>query len=94
MRYVGQTQRNLLLRFAEHSGKSARTGRPISNPFTSAIRKHSEQTHHHFNDTNFSILHKAKHDFDLPILESLYIKHTAPQLNLDASSYPLLTFKS
>ena len=92
--YVGQTQRNLILRFAEHAGKSARTGRPISNPQKSQIRNHSEQTQHSFNETDFSILHKSRNYFDLAILESLYIKHTTPQLNCDSSSYPLLVFKS
>ena len=94
MRYVGQTQRNLLLRYAEHSGKSARTGRPISNPFVSSVRNHSELSSHSFDDTDFSILHKARNFLDLPILESLYIYHTKPQLNCDASSYPLHTLKS
>ena len=94
MRYVGQTQRNLTLRFAEHSGKSARTGRPISNPFNSSIRNHSELLKHSFNETDFTILHKARNSLDLPILESLYIQHTKPQLNCDSSSYPLHTFKS
>ena len=93
-RYVGQTQRNLLLRFAEHSGISARTNRPLTNPSASAVRNHSELMAHPFDDTNFTILHKSRNFLDLPLLESLYIYHTKPQLNCDNSSYPLYTLKS
>ena len=94
MRYIGKTERNLTLRFAEHSGKSARTGRPIASPFSSSIRTHHEQTQHSYEITDFNILHKARNSLDLPLLESLYIQHKTPELNSDSSSYPLLLFKS
>ncbi len=45
-RYVGETSRNLTLRFAEHKGVSPRTGREISSPSHSMIREHSV-THKH-----------------------------------------------
>ena len=94
MRYVGKTERNLTLRFAEHSGKSARTGRPIARPNPSSIRTHHERMNHSYNITDFKILHKARDYLDLPMLESLYIQHTTPGLNCDSSSYLLYTFKS
>ena len=94
MRYIGKTERNLTLRFAEHSGKSARTGRPISHPFNSSIRTHSERMNHPLDKSDFNIIHKARDSQDLPILESLYILHKKPELNCDSSSYQLLTFKS
>ena len=93
LRYVGQTQRNLFLRIAEHKGLSARTGRPISSPFTSSIRSHALEAKHDFDSSHFSILHKARNHFDLLILESLYIKHLSPQLNNTSSSFPLFTSK-
>ena len=93
MRYVGETQRNLSIRAAEHRGLSPRTGRPISTPFSSSIRSHSEKMNHPFSSTDFKILHKARNSFDLIILESLYIKHLSPQLNSNSSSFPLFTFK-
>ena len=94
MRYLGKTERNITLRFAEHSGKSARTGRPISHPMNSSIRTHSEKMGHPFKITDFNILHKAKESSDLPLLESLYILHKKPELNSDKSSYQLQTLKS
>ena len=93
MRYIGETKRNLSLRVPEHRGLSPRTGRPISTPFSSSIRNHSEQTNHPFSSTDFKILHKARNPFDLLILESLYIKHLTPELNSNTASIPLLTFK-
>ena len=93
MRYVGETQRNLSIRVPEHRGLSPRTGRPISTPFASSIRSHSESLSHPFSATDFKILHKAKSVFDLLILESLYIKHLSPELNSNSASFPLLTFK-
>ena len=93
VRYVGLTERNLTLRIAEHKGCSARTGRPISHPSSSAIRNHSEKSHHPINTDDFKILHKARNTTDLPILESLYIKHLTPELNNYSSSAPLYTFK-
>ena len=93
MRYIGETQRNLSLRIPEHLGLSPRTGKPISKPSHSNIRSHSLQMKHPCNQGDFSLLHKARNYLDLPILESLYIKHLSPELNSNLSSYPLLTFK-
>ena len=93
MRYIGKSERNLTLRFAEHSGKSARTGRPISHPSQSSIRNHTEKMNHPLNESAFTILHKARNSLDLPLLESLYIQHKTPELNCDSSSYSLHTFK-
>ena len=93
MRYLGKTERNLTLRFAEHCGKSARTGRPIAHPFNSSIRSHCEQKKHPLNIEDFKILHRARNELDLPTLESLYIQHLKPELNSDTSSVALYTFK-
>ena len=92
-RYIGLTQRNLTLRIAEHKGLSARTGRPISHPSSSSIRSHSEKMNHPYGNIDFKIIHKARNDIDLPILESLYIKNLTPELNNYTSSVPLYTFK-
>ena len=93
MRYIGETQRNLHLRTAEHKGLSPRTGRPIASPSSSSIRSHSELMNHPFSCSDFKILHKAKSSFDLLLLESLYIKHLVPELNSNSSSFPLFTHK-
>ena len=91
VQYVGQTQRNLFLRTAEHRGLSPRTGRPISSPGFSPIRSHSLSAKHPFDSSNFKIIHRAKCNFDLYLLESLYIKHLSPGLNNHSSSFPLFT---
>lgn len=92
-KYVGQTQRNLFLRTAEHMGLSPRTGRRIQNPAFSAVRSHSLIANHPFDSSNFKIIHRAKYNFDLLLLESLYIKHLSPDLNNQNSSFPLFTLK-
>ena len=94
MRYLGKTERNLTLRFAEHAGKSARTGRPVSHPLHSPVRSHTDTLSHlPLTIDDFRIIHRAKSGQDLSILESLYIQHLSPELNCDTSSYPLHTFK-
>ena len=93
MQYIGETQRNLSLRIPEHLGISPRSGEPLSKPSHSPIRLHATQLQHPCNKGDFKLLHKAKNSMDLPILESLYIKHLSPELNSNLSSYPLLTFK-
>ena len=93
MRYIGETQRNLHLRTAEHQGLSPRTGRKIATPSSSSVRSHSELMNHPFSCSDFKILHKARSSFDLLILESLYIKHLTPELNSNSSSLPLFTHK-
>ena len=89
-RYVGETKRNLTLRIAEHKGKSARTGALLSNPSFSPIRSHSLDKDHIITDDSFKILMKAIHPFDTKLLESLFIKHTKPELNHQTSSNQLL----
>ena len=93
MRYIGSTHRNLSLRIPEHLGISPRTGKPISRPSHSNIRAHALQMKHPCNKGDFKLLHKARNPKDLPILESLYIKHLSPELNSNLSSFPLLSFK-
>ena len=93
MGYVGETVRNLSLRFAEHKGVSARTGRAISSPPNSSIRSHSELHNHPFSLDDFSILLRSRSPLDLTTLESLYIKHLSPELNSHISSRPLYMFK-
>ena len=93
MRYIGETHRNLSLRIPEHLGLSPRSGEPIGRPSQSVIRDHALQLNHPCNKGDFKLLHIARNDWDLPILESLYIKHLSPELNKSLSSFPLLTFK-
>ena len=85
--------RNLTHRFAEHKGKSVRTGRPLSHPSHSAIRDHSLHADHPFTIADFGILSTVRSPKDTKLLESIYIKHFSPSLNNQASSYPLQILK-
>ena len=89
-RYIGETKRNLTLRIAEHFGRSARTGVRLSNPSFSPIRSHSLDSDHPMSNVNFKILMKAPNPLDTKLLESLFIKHTNPELNNQSSSNQLL----
>lgn len=91
-RYIGETRRNLTLRFAEHMGISARTGRILASPTFSSIRDHSFSCKHKFSITDFDILRKVKSSSDLKIVEALLIKHNKPELNSQTESNILNLF--
>ena len=88
-RYVGETHRNLTLRFAEHRGVSARSGKPISSPSLSSIRQHSQLTGHEFDIDDFTILSIAKSQYDTKLLEALFVKYLEPNLNTQIASCQL-----
>jgi len=88
--YVGSTYRTLNTRIAEHAGRSYRTNNPIASPPSSNIRKHCQQDcDSPINKNQFKILTTATTQFDLRILESLYIYKLKPSLNDHQSAYPL-----
>ena len=85
-RYVGETSRNLTLRYAEHRGISSRTGHILSSPSFSAIREHSHNQDHPYSINNFKILSSANSSTDIKLLEALFIKTTKPSLNNQLTS--------
>ena len=89
-RYVGETSRNLMHRYAEHRGVSVRTGKPLGLPSFSAIRTHAMQSDHDFSSQNFKLIDKGNSTQDIKILEALHIKFKAPQLNGKSGSSQLL----
>ena len=98
--YIGSTSRLLHVRICGHKGISCRTLDDLGKPEQSAIREHTivcnglkrkrGKIKDKINENNFKILAKAKNEFDLRILESLYIRKLRPSLNKDKSSFPLL----
>ena len=84
--YVGKTLRNLSIRTDEHKGVSFRTKYRLSKPMFSSIREHSEHCDHLIQNQNFTILDFASNDYDLCILESIWIWKLRPQLNEYGSS--------
>ena len=84
--YIGKTLRNLSIRTDEHKGISFRTKLRLSKPMLSAIREHAEQYDHLIQTNNFTILDHARNDYELCILESLWIWKLRPTLNEHNSS--------
>ena len=86
--YIGETQRHLISRICEHKGISPRTSMPFSNPPFSNIREHALSFDHPIKVDNFSVLARC-HSHDLRLLESIFIHKFSPNLNNQASSFPL-----
>ena len=84
--YVGKTLRNLSIRTDEHKGVSFRTKFRLTKPMFSAIREHSEEFDHLILDKNFTILDYAHSDYELCMLESIWIWKLRPQINENSSS--------
>ena len=89
--HVGSTALTLFVRSSEHSGKSHRTGLPVSCPKHSAIRSHTEQVCNAA--VSFSIVGSASNELDLRILESIYIHDRKPILNDKESAFNLQIIK-
>ena len=88
--YIGETQRHLISRISEHKGISPRTSMPFSNPPFSNIREHALSFDHPIKVDNFSVLARCP-SHDLRLLESIFIHKFSPNLNNQASSFPLQT---
>ena len=86
--YIGETQRHLISRICEHKGISPRTSMPFSNPPFSNIREHALSFDHPIKVDNFSVLTRCP-SHDLRLLESIFIHKFSPNLNNQASSFPL-----
>ena len=92
--YVGSTARTLFVQSSEHSGKSHRTGLPVSCPKHSAIRSHTEQVcNAAVSNAAFSIVDSTSNELDLRILESIYIHDRKPILNDKESAFNLQIIK-
>ena len=78
--YVGSTSRNLFIRVAEHMGRSPYTNSKMDQPKFSAIREHCKPECS-ISPDNFKILAMGNNEWELPTLESIYIKLKAPTLN-------------
>ena len=68
-------------------GVSHRTSLPIAKPVHSSIREHCETSDHRTRTSNFSVVASFE-DWNLRILESIYILNNKPLLNIDQSATP------
>ena len=74
--YVGQTRWHIHARISEHMRVSTKTGDKLSVSQMSAVL-----THHHFSDSDFTLLTSSNCKFDLEMRESLLISKFKPILN-------------
>ena len=86
--YIGQTVKQLKVRISQHKGRCFRTNNLLTCPENSKIWEHYLNSGHSIHDHNFKILDKP-HNFDLRILESLWIHKLKPSLNDRSSSTEL-----
>ena len=87
--YIGSTYVRLISRVCQHQGKSHRTGELLSSPVASSIRDHSLQCDTPYTLDDFQIVNQKRSNFNLRILESLYIHRTKPTLNDKSSAFKL-----
>ena len=89
--YIGSTATNLYIRICQHRGISCRTKEMLKKPVNSSIRDHcSKICKISVNPDNFSIIDRYSRDYDLRILESIYIKKCTPSINECSTAVPLL----
>ena len=86
--YIGQTVKQLKVRISQHKGRSFRTNNLLTCPENSKILEHSLNSGHFIHEHNLKILDNP-HNFDLRILESLWIHKLKPSLNDRSSSTEL-----
>ena len=79
---------DIISRICEHKRISPRTSMPFSNPPFSNIREHALSYDHPIKVDNFSVLARCP-SHDLRLLESIFIHKFSPNLNNQASSFPL-----
>ena len=77
--YVGETRRHFISRICEHKGISPRTNVPFVNPPFSNIRELALNCNHPIKIDNFSVLARCQ-DYDLRLLESIFIHKLSPNL--------------
>ena len=74
--------RDVCSRMAKHAGRSGRTGNIVVHPSYSSIRLRVESIcDGDATEDMFEVLSSSTNNFDLRILESLYISKTLPKLN-------------
>jgi len=93
--YVGQTRRHQKVRFSEHAGISARTGKSLKPTLVNAssIKEHAIRNQHKVEINNdFTILSKGGNLNHLEIKESIMINKLRPSLNDNIISRELFLF--
>ena len=87
--HIGSTYVRLYSRVCQHQGKSHRTGERLTSPVASSIRDHSLECDTPYTIDDFKIIDQKRSNFNLRILESLYIFKKKPSLNDKSSAFKL-----
>ena len=91
--YIGETIKQFKVRICQHKGLSFRSGNVLSDPENSKIFAHSISHNHSIDNDNFKILAQCNNEYDLKILEAIYIYNHNPNLNEQDGSVPLNILK-
>ena len=87
--YIGQSRRPIRARFNEHLG-DARLRKPDTGPGDHTLDWHTDLSNSEINKNYYiKILTTKKHEADLRICESIYIRENASSMNTKARSWSL-----
>ena len=92
--YVGRTFRHKKVRYCEHAGISARTGKPLRETIfnASAIKTHMFESTHEVNVEDFKIISNGGSSLAIDIKESIMIGRLKPSLNNNIKSAVLYLY--
>ena len=90
--YFGKTKRHFKVRFSEHMGVSARTGKNIKSAKNSDVRDHMLVCDNIVSFEDFPVLANGTNNFRIKLKESLLIHRDEPQLNKTSESPPLIIY--
>ena len=87
---MGSTIQPLYVIVTDHSGRRPRTNYLVSQPKILAITDHAFRLAHSLSIDNFTILGSNPSEFNLLILETIFISNCKPKLNNTQSAVPLV----
>lgn len=94
LRDLGETHRNPTLRTSEHKGLSGRMERPISRPFYSSMRSHSESLTRLFSRSSFNFFFLNLNKTLIFVYQNHYILNNFPQNEIITHSSTLFSLSN
>ena len=88
--FVGSTIRPIYVEVAEHSGRIPKINNLVSQPKISAIKDHAVRLPHSLSIDNITILGSNPKEFNLRILEFIFIFKGTPKLYKTQSAVSLV----
>ena len=87
--YIGSTIKSLKCRASQHNNISSRTGLPVKAGNSSIMEHVNRSCNTNIDLSHFSIIDKVEGEFNLRLLESVYINKVKPNLNNHNSAVKL-----